>query len=453
MLLHKTGRWALAATLSLTAMSQAAPPGGDDWKYDVVYLKNGSSLKGLLVRETPAEIVLWYVNRKPGSHTVVTRSTIERKELDHLDRLDDKEHELLKARLEALDPTGRGEIQRMAQLTLGTGDWGKNGKRQARIFKSDHFDLQSNASEDVVRRVAVRLEHVHAAYTRFLPPRHKSADPTKLMLARSLADYQTLLKEQGYASLVNPAFYDPKKNQICCGSELQRLGDELERIHKQHQQALADLKDKEAELNKLYKAKIPAQLLKPIQDARHKIAQNDDKNDKIFHDATSRLFGRLYHEAFHAYLANFVYPATEAEVPRWLNEGLAQIFETAIVEAGELRVGHLDKERVTRMKDLLQKGQFVTLTDLLKSGPKHFLVVHATEKQTSDRYYLTSWALAYYLTFDRKLLGTKALDHYVKTLHRDGNPLTTFRDMVGQPLPQFDKEFRQYLEKLPIPRK
>jgi hypothetical protein len=453
MILRRRERGALAAALMMAAVSCAASPGGDDWKYDVVYLKSGAALKGLVVKDTPAEIVLRQVSRKPGVKTVVIVCTLGRKELDHVDRLDDKERELLKARLEALDPTGGGEVQRMTSLTLEKGDWGQNGKGQARIFKSEHFELESNGSEDVVRRVAVRLENVYAAYTRFLPPRQKSAAPTRVLLARSLADYQALLKEQGHASLVNPAFYDPKKNHICCGSELQRLGDELERIHKRHQQVLADLKDKEAELSTLYKGKVPAQLLKPIQDARRKIAQHDDKNEKVFQGATSRLFQRLYHEAFHAYLANFVYPTTEADVPRWLNEGLAQIFETAIVEADELRVGHLDKERVTRMRELLDNGQFVTLTDLLKSGPKQFLVVHATEKQTSDRYYLASWGLAYYLTFDRKLLGTKAMDEYVKTLHRGGNPLTAFRELVGQPLDQFEKDFRRYLSKLPTPRK
>jgi hypothetical protein len=444
---------AVLTTLLVAALSLAAPPGGDDWKYDVVRLKSGTSLKGLIVKETRGEIVLCRVSRKPGAYTVVIVCTIDRKELDHLERLDDKEREVLKARLDALDPTGSGEVQRMTALTLESGDWGKNGKGQARVYKSEHFELESNASEDVVRRVAVRLEHVYAAYTRYLPPRQQSGKPTSILLARSLADYQSLLKEQGHACLVNSAFYDPKKNHICCGSELQRLGDELERIHQQHKQTLADLKDKETELSRVYKGKTPAQFLKPILDARRKIAQHDDKNGKVFQVATTRLFQRLYHEAFHAYIANYVFPTSEADVPRWLNEGLAQIFETAIFEADELRVGHLDKERVLRMRELLQDGQFVPLADLLKSGPKQFLVVHATEKQTSDRFYLASWSLAYYLTFERKLLGTKAMDQYVAALHRGGDPSASFRDLVGQPLNQFEKEFREYLAKLPTPRK
>jgi hypothetical protein len=435
--------------------ASARPQAGasdDDWKFDVVHLKTGGTLQGLIAKENTDALVFWRVNRKPGAHTTVIVATIERREIDHVDALDDRERERLRERLTALDPTGRGEVRRMASLALETGDWGKNGKGQARVYRSEHFVLESNAPEDIVRRAAVRLENVYAAYTRLLPPRVQSAEPTRIMLARSLADYQTLLHEVGHAALVNPAFYDMAHNRICCGSELLQLGDELERIRKAHQSALADLSSKEAELNKLYKGKVPAQLLTPIRDSRFRIAQQDDRNERQFQDATARLFGRLYHEAFHAYLANFVYPPSDADVPRWLNEGLAQIFETAIVEAGELRVGLHDKERVRRVQELLRKEQLVPLADLLKSGPKQFLVQHATEQQSSDRYYLSSWALACYLTFERRLLGGKAMDQYVRGLHRGCDPLEAFRELVGQPLPEFEKGFRRYLAKLPPPR-
>jgi hypothetical protein len=188
--------------------------------------------------------------------------------------------------------------------------------------------------------------------------------------------------------------------------------------------------------------------LAPIRQSRQEIAQNDDKNERLFQEATARLFQRLNHEAFHAYLANFVYPPDQADVPRWLNEGLAQIFETEIVEAGELRVGHPDRERTRRVQNLIRNDQLLGLTALLKSGPKQFLVEHATEKQLSDKHYLASWALAFYLTFERRLLGSKAMDDYVHALHGGSDPLAAFRELVGQPLEDFEKDFRAYLTKL-----
>jgi hypothetical protein len=421
----------------------------EEWKFDVVHLKTGHKLSGLIVKENSESVVLWRVNRRPGASTSVIASTIARKEIDHIDALPEKDRTALSEHLKALDPTGRGEVRRMAGLSLEVGDWGKEGKGRARVYRSEYFVLESNAAEDLVRRAAVRLENVYAAYTRFLPPRVETAAPTRILLARSLPDYHALLRETGQPVLANLAVYDPAQNRIYCGADVQRLGEELEKVRAEHQQALADLNAKEAELNKLYKGKTPAQLLVAIRESRSRIALQDDRNERLFQEASVRLFQRLTHEAFHAYLASFVYRPQEAEVPRWLNEGLAQVFEAAVFEGGELRIDRPDPGRLRRVQTLLSKGELMTPADLLKSGPKDFLVEHGTDRQSSDRYYLASWAYAYYLTLERRLLAGKAMDEYARSLHRGTDPTTAFREFVGRPLPEFFKEFRNYMERVP----
>ncbi len=87
----------------------------------------------------------------------------------------------------------------------------------------------------------------------------------------------------------------------------------------------------------------------------------------------------------------------------------------------------------------------------MRSGPKEFQVAHASEQLTADRHYLAAWALTHYLTFNRRLLGTKALDAYVKALGGEAGAaeaLDAFRGLVGEPLPKFEKTFRAYLGKL-----
>src|SRR5262249_38585834 len=153
---------------------------------------------------------------------------------------------------------------------------------------------------------------------------------------------------------------------------------------------------------------------------------------------------------------NFVYPAREALVPHWLNEGLAQIFETAILEADSLRVGHVDKVRQLRLRALVKDADLVGVDRLLKAGPKEFLVGHASRQELANRYYLTSWALAFYLMTDRKLLNDrKKLDEYVTTLKKNGtSSVAAFEKLVGKPLPQFQTEFRSFVDKLvELPKK
>lgn len=431
----------------LVLLVPLAAPAADDWKFDLVRLKNGKTFQGLLIGEGPAGIKFRCVRRNPGSPTIVIPTTFDRREVVGLDKLDAADREVLAARLKALDPTGKDEAARMENLDLKTVPWLRQGSGDALGYTSAHFILISNAREDIVRRAAVRLEQIYNAYDRFLPARHPGGKPTTIYLVRSLAEYQGLLREQG-RDILNPAFYDVGKNQILCACDLERMGDDLEQIRKTHRQILDNLKDEETKLNKYYKGKIPAAARDYIANKRQEIYLANQKNDRVFQKATRHLFRTLYHEAFHAYLANFVYPPTECVVPRWLNEGLAQIFETAIVEGGELRVGHADPERLRRIRSLVRKGQLVGLARLLTAGPEQYLVNHASPQQVSDTFYLNSWALAFYLTFDRHLLGTPALDHYVHALKLGADPLTAFRQLTGMPLKQFEGQFQQYLRKL-----
>jgi hypothetical protein len=455
--------WALALLTACAAAFSAAepPPGADDWKYDIVYRKKSPPLQGLVLEETAKRVLLKCVTRKPGAPTLVFLESLPRNEVERVELLDPKERDLLTRRLEtlkkerellttrlkALDPAARPEAAADDRLDLRPVPWVLDGKSKALAYQSAHFQLVSNASQEVIQLAAIQLEQVYGAYARTLPPRTTAAKTTTLLLTRSQADYQALLRGQGH-NLLNPAFYDASKNQIVCACDLQRLSDELERTRKIHEKQRTELKQREADLAKVYGGKIPAAVLAPIEEARKNIRAAEQRNEAAFQQAQRRLFQRLYHEAFHAYLATYVYPAAEGEVPRWLNEGLAQIFETALVEAGELRLGHADRERLDAVRLALRKGTLLSLTELLHSGPKQFQVAHTADLQLADRYYLASWALAFYLTFERKLLGTRALDEYIQAHRRGDDPLEAFASLVGQPLALFEKAYLQYLKNL-----
>ncbi len=242
-------------------------------------------------------------------------------------------------------------------------------------------------------------------------------------MTRSLAEYQAIARGRGL-NLINPAFYDPTRNQVVCGSDIERLCDELQEVRDHHEHLREKMNDSRAELKKVYRGKVPAELLAPMAAAERRIVEKETANDKIFADVRDRLFTRLYHEAFHAYLGTFVYSAREGSLPHWFNEGLAQIFETAIMEVGELGVGHADPTCLAALRTALKENKLLSLTDLLRSSPNQF---HLTfEKRVpgakpsapdANHCYLASWGLAFYLTFEKRLLGTKALDDYVHSLN------------------------------------
>ncbi len=416
---------------------------------------NGAVLRGLILEDTPAGIRFQNVRRQPGRPTVVFTTTLARAEIATVERLSGADRDRLRSRLRELAEAAPAEKQREERLELEPIPW--DGKAGAgRRYRSEQFVLESNAPDGIVRAVAGRLEQVYAAYARYLPPRttpvaHARGSPTAIELYQSRAGYIARLRTEGL-QFVNVGCYDPAGNRILCYSDLERLGDDLERVRQEHQKLRADLDKQEKDFGRLYRGADLSRVLAPIRSTRKKLDIADRQNEGIFDETTRQLFTVLGHEAFHAYLANAVYRPPEPGPPRWLNEGLAQIFETAVVEAGELRIGHADRDRLARVKDLIRKGELVPLARLLRSAPRDFLTAHAAVARganatplTVDLHYLTAWAVAFHLTFERHLLGTTFLDRYFQALGRGADPETAFAELVGQPLPAYEAALHQYL--------
>lgn len=449
------------AALAAVVLAQPTPPPGQStWPFDEITLKNGAKFQGLILSELSDGIEFRSVSRHPGRPTVTLTWFFTKPEIASTKRLSKDDREALKEKLAELDPSGEGERKRMESLELVAADWpGRTGA--ARRYDSEHFALVCTGTEELTRRSAVRLEQIYTAFARFLPPTTKGGRPTQVMPATDPDEYKVLLGPLNEAKLLNPAVYDVTNNRILCGTELKRLGDELQSARVHHGQQLAGLERYEGTVRKLYRGDELARHLETIRVERKKVFLADVNNGVKFNEATARLFALLYHEAFHAYVTTFVYPPLKpedvkagkgtGELPRWLNEGLAQVFETAVVEAGELRADHPDKDRLQRAKDRLKgkpDGGLVPLGDLLVTGRDAFLATHADQRAASNRAYLTSWALAHYLTFNRRLIGTEAFTKYLVAVNSGGDPKRAFAALVGKDLDAFEKDWHTYLARL-----
>jgi hypothetical protein len=441
-------------------VARPVPPEGlSNWSFDELTLTNGAKFEGLILSEGPERTRVQTVSRAPGRPTYVVTMSFPKSEIARVKRLSDADRAVLKERLAALDPAGAGERARMEQLELVSTDWpGKPGK--AKQYESDYFTLVSTGSDELTRRSAVRLEQVYVAFARFLPPAVKDGRPTLVMLATDEGEYKALLGPLGKANLLNPAVYDPHNNRILCGTELRRLGDELQTARLHHSQQLAALEKYEEGVKKLYKQPELKRYLDAGEMERKRVYATDRANGAKFDKATDDLFAILYHEAFHAYVGTFVYPPLKpddlragkgtGELPRWFNEGLAQVFETAVVEAGELRADWPHPDRLKQVKERLKgkNGGLVPLANLLAIEKATFLASHKDQRGAAEQSYLTSWALAYYLTFQRRVIGTEAFRKYLVAVNAGGDPRKPFAELVEQDLPTFEKDWHAYLLRL-----
>src|SRR5262245_23464611 len=297
----------LSPCLLLLALSPAPAdtPGADDWKYDVIHRKRGLPFKGLIVEQGAATVRIRCISRKPGSPTVVFPETVSRSDIERMDllsredravleqRLDSlkREREVLAAQLRALDPGHKGSSP-AETFDLRPAAWPGDDKVKALSYQSTHFRLVANTRRELAQLAAIHLEQVYAAYVRSLPPR-AAGTPTTVLLTGSVKEYQALARSRGL-NLFNPAFYEPERNQVVCGSDLERLGDELEKVRAHHVKLRASMKERRAELAKVYKGKVPGELLAPLNDAEKRIAVSEQRNDAGFTRVRERLFCRLY---------------------------------------------------------------------------------------------------------------------------------------------------------------
>lgn len=459
----------LGATLILLHCSslRAAPPlGQDDWKFDVIHRVAGrASYRGLITRETPTHVYVKRVFRKRGHPTVVLLDRVPRGEVRRILRLKDEERALLTKRLKKLSDErtiltarlrlGKGErvdLPEETKVKLEEVPWGKNSNEKAHSYTSTHFRLISNAREDIVQLTAIQLEQVFTAFVRHLPPQAKVPERVTIVLAGSLESYyryQAQLLRMRKPQILNPAFYHPRTRTVVCGSDLERLSQKIQKVNESHLQLTRQIHEQTKQLKVIYRNRpIPDEVLRPLTIAIEDIKDAQSKNEKLFSRTHERFFQRLYHEAFHAYLDNAVLENREQQVPIWLNEGLAQIFETALIEAGELRVGHADPVRRLRIQRLVTLKKMMPLSRLLQTSARQFQVAHASEAQASNNYYLMSWGLAFYLTFELQKLGTPEMDAFVKAINEGVNPVSAFEKMVGKSVKEFENDLHWYLSHL-----
>jgi hypothetical protein len=258
----------------------------------------------------------------------------------------------------------------------------------------------------------------------------------------------------------NPACYLPDDNLVLAGSELNRVAAALAQLRSQHAQLQKTLREMEKEIEvrlgeqarRMKREGIAAEQIaktlarqrqeadKQLAAKRLEIQRVDRQNEQQFQQVAGRMFSQLYHEAFHAYLENHVYPRDRFRVPLWLNEGLAQVFESPSPEPELLRIDAPNAEMLKRLKKDLAGPAPLLLAELLAADQAAFL-----DAERGGRLYLYAWGLAYYLCFERGLLGSPTLDAYVSADARPGPAVERFERLVGAPLGEFEPQWRQFV--------
>lgn len=444
--------------------------------FERLVTRDGRELQGFVASETPQAVIFLQLIQPPGRPTYGVEQKIPRENVAALTSLSSEERLKLKKwyrRLRAQVRIEAGQVDDVKLESFTAGD------RNMLRYHGGRFVLESAADEPLVRRAAVRLEQTFVALEAVLPAlaergttSRRDDDRLLVRLFDAKQDYDDFLGGLGVA-IANPALYSPDRNLLVLGSDLKRLGAETAAAEAQTRQLRMELARLKSDLpNRLAKEKqrlldaktSAVQTERTLQELRNKLRGEisglsrrldaaERKNNAVFDEATRRLFRALRHEALHAWLDRQAFPADRYDVPRWLHEGLAQVFEAGVLEAGVLRLDAANAEALAALKADLREAP-LPLADLLRAEAALFLVPHGQSGEEAKRHYAYAWGLAHYLTFERRLLREEALEAYLRgepassSADSPRDAIVRFQELIGGSLEAFEQEWRAYVLRL-----
>lgn len=127
----------------------------------------------------------------------------------------------------------------------------------------------------------------------------------------------------------------------------------------------------------------------------------------------------LQHEGFH----QFAWHAFGTNLPVWLNEGLAQYFEHAVLDdEGGMSLGMTSGPRIERVQAAIKQGNTLPIDTLSRVSTKQWVDVLRRSPDKANLLYAQSWSLTYFLIHgDGGRHQAKLLD-YLKRLSEGDRP-------------------------------
>ncbi len=438
------------------------PLGGADWPLEQVETHDGHRFEGLIESQDDYWLRMIRIFRPAGRPMYLVIQPVETARIVRVERLEPDQRETLRRRIHEFRHRAVIEGGRMEAVRLSLIE--RDGLHFHR-YRGSWFDLESTADEQTTRRIIVRADQIFTAYRQLLPARVEPPRPLRLVILRSMDEYRGFLARMGL-HLENPACFLQEPNLVVVGSDLaahaatlsqiearhELIRKELEELQRALPERLAALGDQLRQQGHL-RSHISRLLLierrkieEQIDQKQRELDRCDRENARTFRQIARRLFARLYHEAFHAYLENYVYPAGHYKVPHWLNEGLAVLFSGGLLESDTLRIDAPNREALDRLQADLRGDRPLSLAKLLDSDAREFLLVDNLTA-SAQRNYVYAWGLAYYLAFERRLLEDPTFTAFVMPLEGD-SPVERFERLVGMPLSEFEPAWQGYMLKL-----
>ena len=152
----------------------------------------------------------------------------------------------------------------------------------------------------------------------------------------------------------------------------------------------------------------------------------------------------LQHEAFHQFAHTVISP----NMPVWLNEGLAQVFEEAIWNGSNFSLEQVPPRRIRQLQDDVRNKRLVKFETILNLSPMEWAKRLESDHQAGSTQYNQAWAMVYFLINakdDRDgYRYRQRLLKWLELLHDGRDPDVSFREAFGNNIAGFESRFLEY---------
>ena len=156
----------------------------------------------------------------------------------------------------------------------------------------------------------------------------------------------------------------------------------------------------------------------------------------------------LQHEAFHQFAHTLLSP----DLPVWLNEGLAQVFEEALWTGSTFNLDQVPPRRLRQLEDDLQNRRLIKFETLMAMTPEQWSKRLEDDHGTGATQYNQSSAMTYFLINARDADGTPRyrarLLRMLSLLHDGHDADAAFKAAFGENLAGFQKRFVEFARTL-----
>ena len=155
----------------------------------------------------------------------------------------------------------------------------------------------------------------------------------------------------------------------------------------------------------------------------------------------------LQHEAFHQFAHQFI----SQDLPLWLNEGMAQIFQEGIWTGRGFIVEQIPPKRIRQLRADMAGGKLMPFADFLAVDHRDWAKTMRNRERGATQYN-QAWAMVHFLVYATDEQGQPAYrERFIKMLrmiHEGTNANEAFRAHFGANYPAFQRRFVEWAQTL-----